>query len=127
MGEKDIGNAARTNVRVGELVPRKMEAGSMLKLGESSTNDAKQLPLRKSLVMEAQLLRRRIRRIRLQYRIYQIKVGSNITVSKFDKSSTVSAMDYVAQSMKRAELKEFEAGHVINLEWPIVYLDKPLR
>lgn len=65
---------------------------------------------------------------------YQIKVGSNITRERYDESSTVSAMDYVAQNMESAELKEFEAGHTINLEWPIEfknrlgnYLEKPLR
>ena len=134
MGEKDIGNAARTNVRIGELVPRKMEAGSMLTSRDSSTTDAKQLPPRKPPEMEAQLLRRRIWRIRLQYRNYQIGVGSNITVGKYDESSRVSAMDYMVQSMERAEVIEFEAGHMINLEWPIelnnrlgIYLDEPLR
>ena len=101
MGEEDMEDAARSNVRTGELDLRKMEADSILTLGESSTASAGLLTPRKSLEMEAQLLRGRIRRIRLQYRIYQIKVGSNIITRKYDESRTVSAMDYVAQNIER--------------------------
>lgn len=43
-------------------------------------------------------------------------------------------MDYVAQSVEGAELKEFEAGHMMNLKWPTgfknrlgIYFDKLLR
>ena len=43
-------------------------------------------------------------------------------------------MDYGAQNIERAELKEFKAGHMINLECPTefnnwlgIFLDKFLR
>lgn len=60
MGEEDMEDAARSNVRTGELDLRKMEPDSILTLGESSTASAGLLTPRKSLEMEAQLLRGRI-------------------------------------------------------------------
>lgn len=42
--------------------------------------------------------------------VSQIKLGSNMTVGTYDESSTVSAMDYVAQNMEKAELKESKGG-----------------
>ncbi|MCJ1399853.1 hypothetical protein MMC11_003056 [Xylographa trunciseda] len=51
-------------------------------------------------------------------RLSEIKIPVAVAVGTLDESSTISAMRYVSDHTENSTLKEFEAGHMVNLEHP---------
>lgn len=132
MAEEDIENVARTNVRIWGDGPQEDEGRLNADVRERLYNWCKTIATKEitknggSAIPQEDLKNPPAAR-----RLSQIKVRTIVAKGKYDESSTVSAMDYVAQNIERAELKEFEAGHMINLECPAefnnwlgIFLDK---
>jgi pimeloyl-ACP methyl ester carboxylesterase len=51
-------------------------------------------------------------------RLSQIKAKTIVALGRHDESSTNATMRYVAEHVHKAEVTEFEAAHMINLECP---------
>lgn len=56
-------------------------------------------------------------------RLSNISVPTTVACGKYDEICTNEAMKYVAQRVPGAELKEFSAAHMINLECPTEFND----
>nr|AUW30996.1 putative alpha/beta hydrolase [Cladonia uncialis subsp. uncialis] len=135
MAEKDIENAARTNVRIWGDGPQEDEGRLDANVRGKLYNWCKTIATREIARNGGSAIPQEdLNNPPAAQRLSQIKVGTIVAKGKYDESSTVSAMDYVAQNIERAELKEFEAGHMINLECPTefnnwlgIFLDKFLH
>ena len=135
MTEKDIENAARTNVRIWGDGPQEDEGRLNGNVREKFYNWCKTIATKEIARNGGSAIPQEdLKNPPAAQRLSQIKVGTIVAKGKYDESSTVSAMDYVAQNIERAELKEFEAGHMINLECPTefnnwlgIFLDKFLH
>ncbi|MCJ1390711.1 hypothetical protein MMC18_009448 [Xylographa bjoerkii] len=51
-------------------------------------------------------------------RLSEIKIPVAVAIGTLDESNTISAMRYVSDHTEDSTLKEFQAGHMVNLEYP---------
>ncbi|KAI9834523.1 MAG: hypothetical protein M1819_002899 [Sarea resinae] len=51
-------------------------------------------------------------------RLHEIRVPTAVAFGAYDESNTTAAMKYVGRTIERANVKAFEAAHMINLEVP---------
>ena len=51
-------------------------------------------------------------------RLSEIKTPVAVALGTLDESSTISAMRYVSDHVQASILKEYKAGHMVNLEYP---------
>ena len=135
MAEKNIEGAARMNVRIWGDGPQKDEGRLNANVRGKLYNWCKTIATKEIAGNGGSgIPQEDLKDPPAAQRLSQIKVETIVATGNYDESSTVAAMDYVAQNIERAELKAFEAGHMINLECPTefnnwlgIFLDKLLH
>ena len=124
ISRKDIESAAKMNVRVWGDGPKAEEGRADANTREKLYNWCKDIAAREMSREGGDAIPSEdLSDPPAAERLSQITVPTVIAVGRYDETCTTASMRQVAQEVPKADIKEFEAAHMINLECPKVFND----